>query len=117
MVGALADCEPPLPVAVTTTDSVAPMSSGVSVYVEIVALARVTHPAPVASQRRHWYANELGAPVHEPANVVSVWPAMATPETDGATIADGLAATELPAGTTAGVGGDEATPVPLAVSP
>src|SRR5579862_7187114 len=32
-VGAVADCEPPLPVAVTTSESVEPMSSGVSVYV------------------------------------------------------------------------------------
>ena len=83
--------EPPLPVAVTTTDSVVPMSSGVSVYEDAVAAAIGTQAAPVASQRRHWYANELGEPVHEPANVVSVWPAWARPDTAGATIAAGLA--------------------------
>ena len=53
VVGAVADCEPPLPVAVTTSDSVVPMSSGVSVYVDVVAPAIAAHAAPVASQRRH----------------------------------------------------------------
>ena len=108
VVGALADCEPPFPVAVTTSDSVAPMSSGVSVYEDVVAFAIGAHAPPVASQRRHWYANEVGAPVHEPAKVVSVWPACVMPETLGATIADGLLAVPLPAGVTASVAGDDA---------
>src|SRR5258708_684718 len=39
VVVAVADVEPPLPVAVTTSEIVAPMSPGVSVYVEVVAAA------------------------------------------------------------------------------
>jgi hypothetical protein len=36
------------------------------------------------SQRRHWYAYEIGAvPVHDPADVDSVEPACATPDTTG----------------------------------
>ena len=53
VVGAVADWEPPLPVAVTISDSVEPMSSGVSVYDDAVCAAIGTHAAPVASQRRH----------------------------------------------------------------
>ena len=59
--------------------------------------------------------NEVGAPVHDPTNVVSVCPAWNTPDTDGATIAAGLAAVPLPAGVTASVGGERAPAVPAGV--
>ena len=45
--------EPPLPVAVTTSEIVAPMSSGVRVYVAVVAPTIAKHWPPVALQRRH----------------------------------------------------------------
>jgi len=53
VVGAGADVEPPLPVAVTTGEIVAPMSSGVSVYDEVAAPRIATHCVPTAEQRRH----------------------------------------------------------------
>ena len=78
-----ADVEPPLPVAVTTSESVEPMSPGESVYVDAVASRMAVHSAPPALQRRHWYANEVGAPVQVPTEVVSVCPACAVPMTVG----------------------------------
>src|SRR5438105_8709707 len=50
----IAACEPPGPVAVTTSEIVAPMSPGVITYVAVAAPAIAPHDEPVASQRRHW---------------------------------------------------------------
>ena len=52
--GVVAEAEPPVPVAVTTALSVAPMSPGVGVYSPRVAPAIVTQFAAEPSQRRHW---------------------------------------------------------------
>ena len=54
VVAAGADVEPPLPVAVTTSEIVEPMSPGESVYVDVVAPTMAVHCAPPALQRRHW---------------------------------------------------------------
>src|SRR5487761_1100043 len=51
--GVVAVCEPPALVAVTTSDSVAPMSPGESTYVDCVAPAIAAHVMPAGSQRRH----------------------------------------------------------------
>ena len=72
MVVAVAVVEPPFPVAVTTSEIVEPMSPGVSVYVEVEAATIAVHCAPVASQRRHWYVKEVGAPLQVPTELVSV---------------------------------------------
>jgi hypothetical protein len=47
-------------------------------------------PAPVASQRCHWYVNEVGvAPLHEPLLAVSVLPSSEEPLIDGRAVATG----------------------------
>jgi hypothetical protein len=54
------------------SEIVEPMSPALRVYVAADAPRTAAHCVPVALQRRHWYANELGAPVHVPTEVVSV---------------------------------------------
>src|SRR4029077_15799408 len=54
VVGAGGEVEPPLPVAVTTSEIVAPMSPGESVYDAAVAPRMAVHCDAVPSQRRHW---------------------------------------------------------------
>src|SRR5579864_6659975 len=51
---AVAACEPPGPVALTTSATVDPMSPGVSVYVDEAAPAIATHDAPLGLHRCHW---------------------------------------------------------------
>src|SRR5205085_1321702 len=79
-VGAVAAvCEPPALVAVTTSETVAPMSPGVSEYVDWVAPGIAAHDAPLGSQRRHWYTNAVGEPVHVPTDELSCCPATVVP--------------------------------------
>ena len=65
--------------AVTATRTVEPTSAPPSVYVAAVAPGTSTQVAPAESQRCHWNAKEVGAPVQLPVLPVSVWPACATP--------------------------------------
>src|SRR2546423_9284059 len=51
VVGAGTDVEPPLPVAVTTGEIVAPMSSGVRVYAAAATPRIATHCVPAVEQR------------------------------------------------------------------
>ena len=104
--GVVAVCEPPAPVAVTTSDTVVPMSPGVSVYVASVAPVIAAHVTPVTSQRRHWYANDVGDPVHVPTEDESCWPAVVVPAMLGAVVATGRVAEPLPDVPTAIVGAD-----------
>jgi hypothetical protein len=50
----VADVEPPVFVAVTTTRIVKPMSPAVSRYVGLVAEAMFVQPLPLTLQRLHW---------------------------------------------------------------
>src|SRR5689334_4073197 len=52
VVSAVADVEPPFPIAVTTSERVVPMSSGVSVRFAPIACGMATQDAPLALQRR-----------------------------------------------------------------
>src|SRR5207249_3792057 len=111
VVGAGAEVEPPLPVAVTTSEIVEPISPGESVYDDPVAPGMAVHCAPSGSQRPHWYANEDGAPVQVRTEAVRVCPACAVPVTVGVDVATGRV-TELPPATTATVAGELATAAP-----
>ena len=108
----VAACEPPGPVAVTTRETVEPMSPGESTYVDETAPAIAPHVAPVGSQRRHWYANDVGEPDHSPTDADSCWPAVMSPETDGGVVATGCVALPVPPEPMATVGGDAADAVP-----
>src|SRR5205807_726982 len=90
LVGAVADCEPPFPVAVTTSESVKPMSPGVSTYDDPVAPLTALQPLPAASQRCHWYVNATGLPpFHVPGTAASGVPALAVPAIVGGVSVDG----------------------------
>ena len=81
----LALLDPAVFVAVTATRSVCCTSSPVAVYVAPVAPPMSPQLAPVPSQRRHWYAYEIGwVPDHVPVDAVSACPACAVPEIIGA---------------------------------
>ena len=82
------------------------MSPGVSVYADCVAPVIAAHVTPVASHRRHWYANDVGDPVHVPTEEVSCCPATVLPATLGAVVATGRVIEPLPAEPTATVGAD-----------
>src|SRR5215217_6897124 len=41
---------------------------------------------PAVSQRRHWWAYEVGDPDHEPASDVNVCPTAGVPESAGSTV-------------------------------
>ena len=53
--------------------------------VEAVADAISTHVRLLESQRRHWYAVPVGAGLHVPAVVDSVWPSVVEPLITGTT--------------------------------
>src|SRR5579864_1102828 len=114
VVTAVAEVEPPFPVAVTTSEMVTPISPGVSVYVDDIAPTTAVQLAPVASQRRHWYENDVGAPLHVPTELVSVCPACAVPVTVGSVVAAGRVTVPPPA-VTATVAGDAALTMPVSV--
>jgi hypothetical protein len=46
-------------------------------------------PLPSPKQRCHWYANDVGGPVHVPSAAVSVCPACGVPSTLGAPVGYG----------------------------
>ena len=69
--------------AVTRERIVLSMSSFFSTYVLSVAPPMFEQLPPLASQRRHWYTNEVGEPLHVPLLVVSVLPSWAVPEIVG----------------------------------
>ena len=46
---------------------------------EFVAFVIGLQFAPFASQRDHWYANEVGLPCQLPVDAVSVWPTCTDP--------------------------------------
>ena len=48
-------------------------------------------PPPFASQRSHWYAYDVGEPVHVPELAVRSDPSRAVPEIDGSFVFDGFA--------------------------
>jgi hypothetical protein len=102
----VADAEPAAFVAVTTIRSVLPASADTSVYVLLVAPLMLAHEAPALSQRRHWYAYDVGAPLQLPVEAVSVWPTTVLPLIVGSAVFVGGA-------TTAGVGLEVATDEPL----
>ena len=54
-----------------------------STYVLSVAPPIFEQLPPSASQRRHWYMNVVGEPLHVPLLVVSVLPSWAVPEIVG----------------------------------
>jgi hypothetical protein len=108
----VADDAPPLPVAVTTSESVEPMSSGVRVRRGPTACGIAMQDAPPAWQRRQRYVNFDGEPVHVPTELVRVCPAWALPRICGGLRLVGRAAGGVPAGETAAVGTDVATAVP-----
>jgi len=115
-VGAVAAaCEPPALVAVTTSDTVAPMSPGVSVYVDCVAPVIAAQDAPLGSQRRHWYTNAVGDPVHVPTDELSCCPATVVPAMLGSVVATGLVAVPLPLDPTATVGAEAVAAPPEAL--
>ena len=68
----VADCEPYRFEAVTTTRIVEPESPLDSEYEELVDPLTATHDAPALSQRRHWYAYEVGEPLQVPGDAESV---------------------------------------------
>ena len=77
-------------VAATMTRSVLPTSSDAVEYVWLVASVMSRQPAPVASQRCHWYVNEVGvAPFQVPLLAVSVFPSSEEPVIDGRVVATG----------------------------
>jgi hypothetical protein len=75
--------EPPLFDAVTAARSVDPTSPLPSAYEADDAPLTFEHAPPLLSQRRHWYAYEVGEPLQLPTETVSVWPATALPLTTG----------------------------------
>ena len=76
--------------AVTTTRSVQPTSAEVSPYVCATAVSMFPQFAPPESQRRHWYANEIGCvPDHVPGSADNVCPACPLPETVGTAVFTG----------------------------
>src|SRR4051794_41405429 len=85
---------PPAFVAVTTTRTVLPTSTGTRSYVAAVAPVMSAQLAPAASQRCHWCAKEIaGVPVHVPSPAVSVCVSVVVPVTDGAAVFAGGAGT------------------------
>ena len=80
--------EGPAPfVAVTATRSVRPTSPVTGAYVGSVAAAIGLQLEP--EQDCHWYAYELGLPLHAPALALSVWPTSGTPVTVGGAVFTG----------------------------
>jgi hypothetical protein len=74
-----------------------------------VAPPIATQPFPFASQRSHWYVNEIGAvPVQAPAVTLIVFPTAALPTIAGDAVLRGVVA--LPP--TTAVGADSAVAVP-----
>jgi hypothetical protein len=71
--------EPPAFDAVTTTRNVLPTSVEVNASDDPVAPATSAHEPPPESQRRHWYAYDVGLFDHEPVDADSVWPCCAVP--------------------------------------
>ena len=114
VVPVVADAAPPWPVAVTTSERVEPMSSGVSVRRGPVACGIARHEVPTALQRRQRYVNLLGEPVHVPTELVRTCPSWVLPSICGSLMFAGRAAGELPAGETAAVGTLAAEAVPAA---
>ncbi len=94
----------PVPVAVTTSESVAPMSSGVSVRFGPVACWIAMHEVPPELQRRQRYVNFVGEPVQVPTELVSTCPTWAVPAITGGLRLVGRTPGEVPAGVTATVG-------------
>jgi hypothetical protein len=61
-----------------------------------VAPAMSLHAAPAVSQRRHWYANVIGAsPAQEPDVALNVFPTAAVPAIVGNDVFVGDSAAEL----------------------
>jgi hypothetical protein len=76
--------------AVTTTRRVEPTSPELTAYAAVVAPRMFVQLLPPASQRRHWYAYEIGCvPVHAPGSAVSVFPSCAMPVIVGGDVFDG----------------------------
>ena len=69
--------------AVTRERIVLSTSTFFSTYVFSVAPPIVAQLPPSLSQRRHWYVNVVGVPLHVPLLVVSVLPSWAVPEIVG----------------------------------
>ena len=92
------DCttlEPAPFVAVTWTRRVEPTSSEVIARVAPVAPGTSEQLAPASLQRRHWYANVIGAsPDQEPELAVSVAPSSGVPVMAGAAVFAGGVAVE-----------------------
>ena len=89
VVVAVAEVEPPLPVAVTTSEIVEPMSPGVSVYVDASRrgsrrTAHRSRRSAATGRRRRSARRSRCRPT-----LVSVWPACAVPVTVGVDVATG----------------------------
>ena len=76
-------------VAVTTTRTVWPTSAATRTYVELVAPVISAQLAPVVSQSRQRYANEVGLPVQFPVDAASDCPCCAVPAIVGSAVFDG----------------------------
>src|SRR5436190_856960 len=98
--------------AKAVSETVEPMSSGVSVRRGPVACGIARHEVPTALQRRQRYVNLLGEPVHVPTELVRTCPSWVLPSICGSLMFAGRAAGELPAGETAAVGALAAEAVP-----
>jgi hypothetical protein len=110
----VADVDPPLAVAVTTSERVEPMSSGVRVRCERVARGIATHETPLALQRRQRYVNFVGEPVHVPTVLLRIRPSCAVPRICGGLTLAGGEVVGVPVGETAAVGAETAVAEPAA---
>jgi len=76
--------------AVTTTRRVDPTSAETSMYVDAAAPAVLTQFAPAVSQRRHWYAKEIGGvPDQAPGCAVRSCPSVTAPMIVGGDVFEG----------------------------
>jgi hypothetical protein len=92
--------EPPAFDAVTTTRNVLPTSVDVKANEDPVAPAISRHEPPPESQRRHWYAYDVGLFDHEPVDADSVWPSCGVPLMVGRDVFAGGAVTDAGAAAT-----------------
>src|SRR5438477_99997 len=87
--------------AVTTTRSRKPRSDRRTPYEVPVAPAMLVQTTASTLQSCHWYANEVGLPLHVPLEAVSVCPTVSVPLIVGGAVLTGAAALATPANTSA----------------
>src|SRR4051812_10537855 len=75
----VADADPAVFVALTTTRIVCPTSLARRRYVGSSAPSISMQAAPDALQSSHWYVNDVGLPDQVPVAAESVWPCLGVP--------------------------------------